>query len=565
MLSASKLLFLCFLGIVLLGGVTPSHAAVRRYRFELRNSTHSRLCTNKTMLTINGQFPGPTIYARRGDLVIVDVINRADHNITIHWHGVKMPRYPWSDGPEFVTQCPISPGTRFSQRIVLSDEEGTLWWHAHSEWYRNSVYGALIILPPRRESYPFPKPHQEVPILLGDWFNGDIQEIMEEFLGSGSDPEVSNSFLINGQPGDLHPCSRQDTLRLKVESGKTYLLRIVNAVMNNIMFFKIANHNVTVVGTDAAYTKRLTSDYIAISPGQTMDLLLVANQRPSHYYMASRAYASGGDFDNTTTTAILEYAGNYTPPASPALPSFPPFNSTAASHNFTTQLRSLANKNYPVDVPKNISDILFFTLSINLRPCANDSCEGPFSERLMASVNNVTLQLPRTDFLQAYYRRINGVYTTDFPDNPPFPFNYTQQTIPRDLARPQNGTSVNILDFNATVELVFQGTNLVGGIDHPMHLHGYSFYVVGSGFGNFNRTRDPPNYNLVDPPLMETIAVQRNGWTAIRFKANNPGVWFMHCHFERHVSWGMGMVFIVRDGPGRDEKMLPPPPDMPLC
>lgn len=123
-----------------------------------------------------------------------------------------MPRYPWSDGPEFVTQCPISPGTRFSQRIVLSDEEGTLWWHAHSEWSRNSVYGALVILPPRAESYPFPKPHHEVPILLGDWFNGDVQEIMEDFLARGNDPEVSNSFLINGQPGDLHPCSSQGGL-----------------------------------------------------------------------------------------------------------------------------------------------------------------------------------------------------------------------------------------------------------------------------------------------------------------------------------------------------------------
>ncbi|KAL1536225.1 laccase [Salvia divinorum] len=421
------------------------------------------------------------------------------------------------------------------------------------------------------ESYPFPNPDHEVPVLLGDWFNGDAQEIMEDFLARGNDPEISNSFLINGQPGDLHPCSAQDTFRLKVESGKTYLLRVVNAVMNNIMFFKIANHNVTVVGTDAAYTKPLRSDYIAISPGQTMDLLLVADQPPSHYYMAFRAYASGGDFDNTTTTGIVEYVGNYTAPASPALPSFPPFNSTAASHNFTTQLRSLANRKvrvpikYPVDVPKNVTDILLFTLSINLRQCPNDSCEGPFSERLMASVNNVTLQLPRTDFLQAYYWRISGVYTNDFPDNPAIPYNYTQETIPRDLARPQNGTSVNILDFNATVELVFQGTNLVGGIDHPMHLHGYSFYVVGSGFGNFNRTRDQPNYNLVDPPLMETIAVPRNGWTAIRFKANNPGVWFMHCHFERHVSWGMGMVFIVRDGAGPNETMLPPPPDMPLC
>ncbi|KAG6393014.1 hypothetical protein SASPL_147244 [Salvia splendens] len=244
----SKLLLLCFLGVVLLGGVTPSHAAVHRYRFE------ARLCTNKTMLTINRQFPGPTIYARRGDLVIVDVINSADHNITIHWHGVKMPRYPWKE---------LFGGTLTANGL------------------------AILFMAPWTETYPFPKPHLEVPILLGDWFNGDVQEIMEDFL----DPEV--------------------------ESGKTYLLRVVNAVMNNIMFFKIANHNVTVVGTDAAYTKPLRSDYIAISPGQTMDLLLVADQQPSHYYMASRAYASGGDFDSTTTTGIVEYVGNYTPPASP--------------------------------------------------------------------------------------------------------------------------------------------------------------------------------------------------------------------------------------------------------
>ncbi|PIN25285.1 Multicopper oxidase [Handroanthus impetiginosus] len=555
MLSTTKVVIFYFLGFILLGSVTPGHALVRRYKFVLRSSSHTRLCTNKTMLTINGQFPGPTIHARRGDLVIVDVYNRAGHNITIHWHGVKMPRYPWSDGPEYVTQCPISPGTKFSQRIVLSNEEGTLWWHAHSEWLRAS-----------RNNYPFPKPHAEVPILLGEWWNADVQEVMKEFLASGGGPNVSDAFLINGQPGDLYPCSRQDTFKLRVEFGKTYLIRMVNAVMNNIMFFKITNHNITVVGSDAAYTKPLRSDYITISPGQTIDFLLEANQPPSHYYMASRVYSIGPNFDNTTTTGIIEYVGNYTPPPSPLLPIFPDFNDTAASVNFTYQLRSLANKKYPIDVPLNVTETLFFTLSINLRPCpGKTTCEGPFQERFLASVNNVTLVLPRTDILQAYYRRISGVYETDFPDKPHFRFNYTEDFIPRDLWRPEDGTAVNILKYNSTVELVLQGTNTVGGIDHPMHLHGYSFYVVGSGIGNFHRDRDTSRYNLVDPPLMETIAVPRNGWTAIRFKANNPGVWFMHCHFERHVSWGLGMVFIVKNGKSPNEGMLPPPPDMPRC
>lgn len=552
-----------FLAVILLCNALPGSAAVRRHKFVVQDAWYSRLCTNKSILTINGQFPGPTIYARRGDLVIVDVYNNATQNITIHWHGVKMPRYPWADGPEFVTQCPISPGTKFTQRVVLSDEEGTLWWHAHSDWSRATVHGALIILPPKRVPYPFPKPEAEVPILLGEWWNADIQNVMEEFLASGADPNVSDAFLINGQPGDLYNCSRQDTFKLTVEYGKTYLLRMVNAVMNNIMFFKIANHNITVVGTDAAYTKPLTSEYITISPGQTIDFLLHANQPPSHYYMASRVYASGGNFENTTTTGIVQYAGNYTPPSSPLLPSFPQFNDTRSSANFTNALRSLTNTN---DVPINITHKFYFTLSINLRPCpVNAPCQGPLGERLLASINNITLILPRRDILEAYYRHINGVYQTDFPQNPPFPYNYTQTFVPQDLTRPENGTDVIVLDYNSTVEIVFQGTNSVSGIDHPMHLHGHSFYVVGSGFGNFNSTTDPLTYNLVDPPLMETIAVPKNGWTAIRFKANNPGVWFMHCHFERHVSWGMGMTFIVKNGKGRDAKVLPPPPDMPKC
>lgn len=294
--------------------------------------------------------------------------------------------------------------------------------------------------------------------------------------------------------------------------------------MNNLMFFKIANHSITVVGTDGAYTKPFTSDYITISPGQTIDFLLHANQPRSHYYMASRVYATGGDFDNSTTTGVIEYVGNYTPPASPLRPILPEINDTASSVNFTGRLRSLANKKYPIDVPLNITDTLFFALSINLRPCTLTSpCNGPLGERFRASVNNVTLLLPRTDILGAYYRGINNVYETDFPDNPPLRYNFTQERIPRDLWRPRNGTAVNVVDYNATVELVFQGTTMVSGVDHPMHLHGYSFYVVGSGLGNFNRTTDPPKYNLVDPPLMETIAVPINGWTAIRFKANNPG------------------------------------------
>jgi len=180
-------------------------------------------------------------------------------------------------------------------------------------------------------------------------------------------------------------------------------------------------------------------------------------------------------------------------------------------------------------------------------------------------MNNISFVNPSIDILQAYYKHIKGVFGKRFPSVPPLVFNFTAQYLPLELEIPRRGTEVKVLKYNSTVEMVLQGTNLVAGIDHPMHLHGYSFLVVGWGFGNYDPKKDPLKYNLVDPPLLNTFVVPKNGWIAIRFKAKNPGVWLMHCHLERHLTWGMEVVFIVKNGEGEAATMLPPPPDMPPC
>ncbi|KAL2467973.1 Laccase-14 [Forsythia ovata] len=388
---------------------------------------------------------------------------------------------------------------------------------------------------------------------IREWWKDNVTRVLEEFLENGGQPRDSDAYTINGQPGDLYPCSKRGTFKMKVKHGKTYLLRIINADMNEILFFGVSKHNLTVVGTDASYTKPLTRNYIAISPGQTMDCILHANQEPNHYYMAARAYVSGVgvDFDNTTTTAILQYKGHN-------------FNYRI---NFSFSVKSLNSKYHPASVPLDVSTRLVSTVSINTFPCTrrNSTCEGPNGTRLAASMNNISFVNPSIDILETYYYRISGVYGRGFPSFPPLEFNYTADFLPLELEIPKKGTQVKVLKYNSSVEMVLQGTNLVAGIDHPMHLHGFSFYVVGWGFGNFDEDKDPLNYNLVDPPLRNTIAVPINGWTAIRFKANNPGVWFMHCHFERHLTWGMDTVFIVRNGKHPEERLLPPPPDMPPC
>ncbi|CAO1944080.1 unnamed protein product [Urochloa humidicola] len=49
--------------------------------------------------------------------------------------------------------------------------------------------------------------------------------------------------------------------------------------------------------------------------------------------------------------------------------------------------------------------------------------------------------------------------------------------------------------------------------------------------------------DLKDPVMKNTVALHPLGWTAVRFVADNPGVWLFHCHVEAHVYMGMGVVF----------------------
>lgn len=317
-----------------------------------------------------------------------------------------------------------------------------------------------------------------------------------------------------------------------MEHGKTYLLRIINAVMDEDLFFGIAKHEMTLVGKDGIYTKQIKTNYIMITPGQSMDILITANQSPKGlYFMATKSYSSafGAGFDNTTATAILKYSTTTT---NHFFPYLPPYDRTKAATDFTKQLRSLTTVSRQVEVPLNVDTRLFFALSVNLMNCSNiddhkPNCAGPFGKRFAASINNVSFVTPWVALLEAYYNNVDhGVFTMDFPRNPPRKFDYTGRDLPGNLLATSFGTRVMVLEYGASVELILQGTNVLASDNHPVHLHGYSFYVVGWGFGNFDPKADPKRYNLVDPPEETTVGVPKNGWVAIRFKANNPGLFF---------------------------------------
>ncbi|KAH7838017.1 hypothetical protein Vadar_021049 [Vaccinium darrowii] len=551
--------------------VGAQHAGItRHYKFNIRLKNVTRLCNTKTILTVNGKFPGPRIIAREGDRVEVKVVNLVPNNVSLHWHGVRQLQSGWADGPAYITQCPIQTGQTYVYKFNITGQRGTLFWHAHISWLRATLYGPIIILPKRKVPYPFAKPYKEVPILLGEWFNADTEAIINQSLTTGAGPNVSDAYTLNGLPGPLYNiCSPNETFNLKVKPGKTYLLRLINAALNDELFFRISNHSLTVVEADAIYVKPFQTETLLIAPGQTTNVLLKTNLNTpnSSFLMAARPYFTGrGTFDNSTVAGILQYDNGNPSPKTLPVPILPPINATSFVANFSSKFRSLANSQFPANVPQTVQKQFFFTVGLGTQPCPkNQTCQGPTNTtKFAATMNNVSFILPTTALLQSYFsRRPNGVFTTNFPTTPFIKFNYTG--TPPNNTMVMNGTKAVVLNFNTTVEVVLQGTSILGAESHPLHLHGYNFFVVGQGSGNFDPNKDPAKYNLVDPVERNTVGVPSGGWVAIRFQADNPGVWFMHCHFEVHLSWGLKMVWVVLDGKLPNQKLPPPPSDLPTC
>ncbi|KAI9109228.1 hypothetical protein K1719_019851 [Acacia pycnantha] len=533
-------------------------ARVRHYKFNVVMKNATRLCSTKPIVTINGNFPGPTIYAREDDTVLVKVVNHVKYNVSIHWHGVRQLRTGWADGPAYITQCPIQPGQVYVYNFTLTGQRGTLFWHAHILWLRATVYGAIVIMPKLGVPYPFPRPHMEQLIVLGEWWKSDTEAVINEALKSGLAPNVSDAHTINGHPGPVQGCASQG-FNLQVEQGKTYLLRIINAALNEELFFKIAGHQLTVVEVDAVYTKPFKTDTIVIAPGQTTNVLLTTNRATGRYLVAASPFMDAPiAVDNKTAQATLHYSGTLSSTIT-TLTSLPPKNATPVATTFTDSLRSLNSNTYPAKVPLKIDHSLFFTAGLGVNPCT--TCVN--GSRVVADFNNVSFVMPKISLLQAHFFNISGVFTDDFPAKPPVMFNFTG-TQPANFAT-KTGTRLYRLPYNSTVELVLQDTGMIAPENHPIHLHGFNFFVVGRGIGNFNPKKDPKNFNLVDPVERNTVGVPAGGWTAFRFRADNPGVWFMHCHLEVHTSWGLKMAFVVDNGKGPNESLLPPPSDFPKC
>ncbi len=63
-------------------------------------------------------------------------------------------------------------------------------------------------------------------------------------------------------------------------------------------------------------------------------------------------------------------------------------------------------------------------------------------------------------------------------------------------------------------------------LSHPIHLHGHDFWVIGQAEGTFDLATS--NLNLINPPRRDVASLPANGYLAIAFKKDNPGVSNIH-------------------------------------
>lgn len=66
-------------------------------------------------------------------------------------------------------------------------------------------------------------------------------------------------------------------------------------------------------------------------------------------------------------------------------------------------------------------------------------------------------------------------------------------------------------------------------------------------------------------PLTRLVVIPPLGYLVLRFKADNPGVWFFHCHIDFHHVGGMNAVFIESPDILQRQQLTVPPSGIRLC
>ncbi|KAH3672340.1 hypothetical protein WICMUC_004312 [Wickerhamomyces mucosus] len=439
------------------------------------------------VIGINNKWPLPLLTINKGDRMIIHVSNQLSDPTSIHFHGIFQNGSSFMDGASMISQCPIQPSKNFTYDFVV-DQAGTFWYHSHSAaQYGDGLRGILVVEDPDdKEFYD-----ENLVISLSDWYHKDTTELVETMIETGHEPTIQSGLF-----------NEQSVMDINIKLDMTYYLRIVNVGMSATQYFYIEGHSLIIIEVDGVRVEPTEVEALDIGTGQRYGVLLKTK--------------------------------------SSAIENFPIVQVTNIMMNRKTSINWLIydesmgkSKDFK---PKSIHDLVFVD-ELKLKPLGD----------------NGLLELPTHQILLEYdFEEFeNGIKYYSFNQTPFIPpkvptlntINYGLTSNKSDLSNPRiYGTNTNaiILKTDDIVEIILNSND---HMNHPFHLHGHNFQVLSrEAKEHYSFEKD---YDISSNPLIrDTIMVPGRGFVQIRFKANNPGVWFFHCHTEWHAVQGLGLVFI---------------------
>ncbi|KAL4218091.1 hypothetical protein ACF0H5_022827 [Mactra antiquata] len=531
---------------------------------------------NKVIAVFNRTMPGPTLVVYKNQEVTIHVKNRMlSDGVAVHFHGIEMRGTPWMDGASYVTQCPIMPGQSFTYRFI-PNRIGTYFYHSHLGMQMNMGLAAPLIV--KEASSDSMEKTEEHIIVIQDYHNSNTGDEFEmsgrlgSFLPDGTrvpfSPSIDGyltsyaditSTLINGR-GRVYDDNGIATTHtpfpvFKVTSGSKLRFRVI--VTSFVLQYRLSidNHKFQVVAMDGNDIEPVTTDYVMLHSGERADLILEANQTIGNYWIRVETLKTSG---GQPAFAILRYedANEVEPTSEPRNCSeINPCTAVNCPFLFTATLTciniaDLNNMDHSDTAPVPESADTFKEFFLNFGFASNE--EG----RTVGHVNGTNLKLPTVSAL-TQPQEMSGLCDE------------SHNCGPGKLCSCIAPLNVN---FGDTVQINFINMgNIV--IHHPMHIHGYSFHVVKVGYGepevknsdvdckgislcnNHTAWRNIPDLKISKAIRKDTVTVPGNGYAVVRFKADNPGIWFIHCHLEIHNS-RLGMGILLNDSFSH----IPPPP-----
>ena len=153
----------------------------------------------------NGSYLGPTIRARTGDKVRINVTNNLGETTTVHWHGMHLPAM-MDGGPH----QPIEPGETWQPYWTITNQAATLWYHPHQmgstgEHVYRGLAGLFIIDDENSDLLDIPNQYgvDDIPLIVQDrLFDGSGQLIYRRHGQNEALPGpagmLGDTILVNG-------------------------------------------------------------------------------------------------------------------------------------------------------------------------------------------------------------------------------------------------------------------------------------------------------------------------------------------------------------------------------